>query len=131
VRSVFRIGWCDGLFVACDWEAVDPVEGEQFDLVTANPPFVISPNLAFVFRDGGGQGDGVSRQVVAGTAGSLRPGGWATVLCNWSQPVGERWHAPVERWLSGSGCNAWVLRYRTDDPVTYAAIWNHTGRAAR
>jgi methylase of polypeptide subunit release factors len=28
-----------------------PVAGERFDLVVANPPFVISPDSSFVFRD--------------------------------------------------------------------------------
>ena len=38
----------------------EPVEGEQFDLVVANPPYVVSPESAYLFRDGGMPGDAVS-----------------------------------------------------------------------
>ena len=31
----------------------EPVEGEQFDLVVANPPYVVSPESAYLFRDSG------------------------------------------------------------------------------
>src|SRR4029453_6014401 len=31
----------------------EPVDGEQFDLVVANPPYVVSPESAFLFRDSG------------------------------------------------------------------------------
>ena len=42
----------------------EPVEGERFGLVTCNPPYVISPESAFLFRDSGLEGDAVSRHVV-------------------------------------------------------------------
>ena len=42
----------------------EPVDGEQFDLVVANPPYVVSPESAFLFRDGGLRGDAVSEHVV-------------------------------------------------------------------
>src|SRR6185295_16402497 len=29
----------------------EPVEGETFELVVSNPPYVISPEIAYVFRD--------------------------------------------------------------------------------
>jgi methylase of polypeptide subunit release factors len=38
----------------------EPVEGEEFDLIVANPPYVVSPESAYLFRDGGMSGDGVS-----------------------------------------------------------------------
>ena len=31
----------------------DPVAGECFDLIVANPPFVISPSRRYLFRDSG------------------------------------------------------------------------------
>ena len=45
----------------------EPVAGEQFDLIVSNPPFVISPENDFVYRDGSGGRDEVSQLVV--TAG--------------------------------------------------------------
>ena len=37
----------------------EPVAGERFGLVTCNPPYVISPESAFLFRDSGREGDAV------------------------------------------------------------------------
>jgi hypothetical protein len=42
----------------------EPVRGRRFDLVLANPPFVISPDLEIMFRDSGLPGDTVSREVI-------------------------------------------------------------------
>ena len=33
---------------------------------------------------------------------------------------------PVRRWLEDSGCDAWLLHYRTDKPLETAAVWNQT-----
>jgi len=100
----------------------DPVAGEEFDLVVANPPFVISPDHEYVFRDGGMPGDAMSRAVVIGAAGALAPEGTALVLCNWVQPDGAT-EPPVAAWVAGSGCDVLLLHYETVDPLTYACRW--------
>ena len=56
---------------------------EQFDLITANPPFVPNPGRAAgvantagaLFADGGRRGDDVLRRIVQGAADRLRDGG--------------------------------------------------------
>lgn len=111
------------------WRAgslLDPVAGQRFDLVTVNPPFVISPDTAYLFRDGGeaGDGDTVSRRLVREVATILRPDGWATLLCSWVHSPAGDWSEPVRGWLAGRGCAAWVLRVRSQDPLAYAAAWN-------
>ena len=55
----------------------EPVDGEQFDLVVANPPYVVSPESAYLFRDGGLRGDAVSEHVVRHAPASLAPGAFA------------------------------------------------------
>lgn len=94
----------------------EPVRGETFGLVAANPPFVVSPAQELTYRDGGLGGDLLSRQAVTGAARHLDEGGFATVLCSWIEEPG--------RWLDDCGCDAWVLELSTDDPVTYAMRWN-------
>ena len=56
----------------------EPVDGEQFDLVVANPPYVVSPESAYLFRDGGMRGDAVSEHVVRATPAALAPGAFAS-----------------------------------------------------
>ena len=101
----------------------EPVEGEQFDLVVANPPYVVSPETAYLFRDGGMPGDAVSEQVVRDTPAALAPGAFASVLIAWSLDPDD----PTERprsWLEGSGCDAFLLHTSTDDPIETATAWN-------
>jgi methylase of polypeptide subunit release factors len=102
----------------------EPVGDEQFDLVIANPPFIVSPAREFLFRDGDREDDAFSRSVVEGAAARLREGGFAQILCNWVAPARGRWSKTPRSWLRGSGCDAWLLHYRTDSPASYALHWN-------
>jgi methylase of polypeptide subunit release factors len=101
----------------------EPVDGEQFDLVVANPPYVVSPESAFLFRDGGMRGDGVSELVVRGAAPRLAPGGFACLLIAWALDPNDVAERP-RTWLEGSGCDAFLLHTSTDDPIETATLWN-------
>jgi methylase of polypeptide subunit release factors len=107
----------------------EPVEGDTFDLVVANPPFVMSPDTTYVFRDSSAGGEAVSRAVVENIPAVLAEGGFGCVLCNWAVEPGAEWSAAPRAWLAQHGCDAWLLHYRTDDPLTYAAMWNEQLRA--
>jgi len=107
----------------------EPVAGETFDLIVANPPFVVSPDSEFVYRDSGLPGDAICREVVRGAAAHLRPGGFATVLCNWiCRTAEERWE-PLVDWVDGLGCDALLLAHGAIDPLRYAARWNEPLRS--
>jgi SAM-dependent methyltransferase len=109
----------------------EPLADEQFDLIVANPPYVISPDTQYVFRDSGLDGDAVSHDVVRGAAARLREGGHATIMCNWiCRNAGETWH-PLEEWVAGTGCDALLLGHKPIDPFQYAARWNHPLRDDR
>ncbi len=99
-----------------------PVEGESFDAIACNPPYVISPDSTYTYRDGGLPRDGVCRMVVREAARHLADGGFATVLCNWIH--GESWSDPLRSWVDGIGCDALLLHYATVEPPVYAANWN-------
>ncbi|MGI8845003.1 MAG: methyltransferase [Thermoleophilaceae bacterium] len=102
----------------------EPVADEQFDLITCNPPFVISPESGLVYRDGHAGRDDVSREAVMGAAAHLAPGGLAQLLINWIEQPFDQWAAPVQRWLEGAGCDALVLHHLSENGLTYAAKWN-------
>ncbi len=102
----------------------EPVAGERFDLIVANPPFVISPETSHVFRDSDLPGDAISELVVGGATELLARGGHATILCEWICRAGEDWPQAPRRWTEGRGCDAVALHYNTADPETYAGAWN-------
>jgi Methyltransferase small domain len=101
----------------------EPVAGEQFDLVVANPPYVVSPESAYLFRDGGMRGDAVSEHVVRQAPAALAPGAFASLLIAWTLDPDEATARP-RSWLEGSGCDAFLLHTSTDDPIETAAVWN-------
>lgn len=101
----------------------DPVAGERFDLVVCNPPYVISPETEFVYRDSGAAPGALCQAVVAGVPDHLTDGGYATVLASWpSDPDGD-WSDVPRSWLA-PGVDTWLLHYRAEDPLTHAAKWN-------
>lgn len=102
---------------------LEPVAGERFDLVVANPPYVISPETSLVFRDSGLGGDRVSAELVRALPSVLAEGGFASVMVSWIQD-GDDVSAAPRGWVDGSGCDAWILHTRTDDPLGAAAGWN-------
>ena len=102
----------------------EPVAGMTFDLIVSNPPYVISPDSTYIFRDSGRPGDTLNRAVVEQSTRALREGGFAHVLCNWVHDAEEDWWEPFAQWVEGSGCDALLLRYRSEDGLTYAAKWH-------
>lgn len=102
----------------------EPVAGERFDLIVANPPFVISPDATFTFRDSGLTGDLVCERVVGEAPAHLTEDGLAHVLCCWATRAGGDWRDAPSRWLEGRGADGWVLHSRSEDPLAYAAAWN-------
>lgn len=111
---------------------LDPVaDGELFDLVVSNPPFVITPRSADVptyeYRDGGRTGDAIVADLVRGVGAVLAPGGVAQLLGNWEVRAGEDWQGRVGAWLDDSGLDGWVIQRELQDPAEYAETWIRDG----
>ena len=101
----------------------EPVEDETFGLVVCNPPYVISPETAYVFRDSGLGRDRVSERLVGELPGHLEEEGFGTIMVSWIA-VGEEPTARPRGWLAGNGCDAWILHTGVEDPLATAAGWN-------
>jgi hypothetical protein len=106
------------------WE---PVTDESFDLITANPPFVISPATELrgerlVYRDSGLPGDQVVETIVRGAAHRLTDGGWCHVVANWAIQDGQPWDDRVGTWLAPD-CDALVVQREVLDPPAYVELW--------
>ncbi|HEX4521781.1 MAG TPA: class I SAM-dependent methyltransferase [Gaiellaceae bacterium] len=97
--------------------------GERFGLVTCNPPYVISPETAYLFRDSGLAGDTVSRKLVHDAPAMLVEGGFGSLLVSWIHTPGEDWSPALRTWVEGTGCDAILLNYGTQDPLTHASNW--------
>ena len=104
----------------------EPVDGLKFDLVVANPPYVISPDSRFQYRDGGYPGDTICREIVQRIPEFLEEDGFAHVLCNWIVPSSGDWATPLKSWVEGNGCDVLLLHHATDDLLTYTAQWNRS-----
>jgi methylase of polypeptide subunit release factors len=102
----------------------DPVEGEKFDLVVGNLPFVVSPDSDYTFRDSGLPGDDVSRIAVEGAASVLNPGGYAHLMCNWVLEPDTHWSTRPLAWFASLGCSSWLLYHSNESSRDYAEKWN-------
>jgi len=119
INGIDRIEWRQG-------SLYEPVADEQFDLIAANPPFVISPESRFIFRDSAMPGDAISEQVIRGAGARLTEGGFACILFNWHHKDDQGWDSRPRSWVTDADCDALVVRFKSTDPLVYAADWLRT-----
>lgn len=111
----------------------DPVQGEVFDRIVSNPPFVITPRgadvPAYEYRDGGLTGDALVRDIVTRAGVHLVPGGTAQLLGNWEYVDGQDGLHRVRDWVAASPVplDAWVIERDRMDPIAYAELWIRDG----
>ncbi|OEY03742.1 rRNA methyltransferase [Corynebacterium sp. BCW_4722] len=102
----------------------DPVAGERFDRIVANPPFVVGPpEVGHVYRDSGLDLDGATQLVAGQAADHLAEGGSAFILGSWAHVLDEAWQSRVASWLPSHGVSAWVLQRDVVDPGMYVSTW--------
>ena len=102
----------------------EPVEGETFDLITCNAPYVVSPERRWVYRDSEFSEDEVSERVILAAAEHLTAGGYAAMLVSWLAFDENNPDERVLAWADASGCDSWILSTLNSDPITHAAEWN-------
>jgi methylase of polypeptide subunit release factors len=102
-----------------------PVAEDAFDLITTNPPYVMSPPSAgprLTYREGSLVGDGLVERIVRQGPDRLRPGGTLSVLGNWAHLRAADWQERLAGWIP-AGCDAHVVQREVLDPCEYAEIW--------
>lgn len=72
-----------------------PVAGMTFDRIVAHPPYVPARENTMMYRDGGSDGEHVTRRIIAGLGDHLRPGGRFHCICR----ATDRKDAPLEQRL--------------------------------
>jgi methylase of polypeptide subunit release factors len=100
----------------------EPVAGERFEQVLCNPPYIISPDSEFLYRDSGREGDAFCREMVRLAPEHLEEGAFAQTLVSWVLGEDEEWSAPLRRWVDGLGCDVLLLHFKTDTPIDTAAV---------
>ncbi len=114
---------------------LEPVAGQEFDLVVSNPPFVITPRRSnetdedrFTYRDGGKAGDRLVSELITALPTVMAPGATAHLLANWEIPdtpdtePEKIWSERVEQWIA-PGTGAWVIQREIQDVCEYAETW--------
>ena len=114
----------------------EPLAGEAFDLILANPPFVITPRDASVpvyeYRDAGLTGDELVRSVVTTAPSYLSERGSLICLANWEYRWGHSGLERVAEWVRDAERNAgplaaWVIERDRASPAEYAETWARDG----
>ncbi|MCU1541802.1 MAG: SAM-dependent methyltransferase [Arthrobacter sp.] len=108
---------------------LEPVAGEEFELVVSNPPFVITPRSTgeaaadqFTYRDGGLPGDDIVASLVRALPSVLAPAGTAQLLGNWEIPAGASWNERPQSWASPDA-DVWFIQREQVGPEQYAETW--------
>ncbi|WP_375426614.1 methyltransferase [uncultured Friedmanniella sp.] len=105
----------------------EPVAGERFDLITTNPPYVLSPPRTdadrLAYREGTWTSDGLVERMVRDGPAHLSDGGTLQVLANWALVEGQDWTERIDGWLAESGCDAHVVQREVLDACAYVELW--------
>lgn len=96
------------------------VAGERFDLIICNPPFVISPQSEFIYRD---SGQGIGQRIIREAPRYLEIDGFLQILCNWPESADTDWRKGPASWFEDSACDTWVLRLHSFPIATYTSVW--------
>src|SRR5665213_671677 len=102
----------------------EPVEGETFDVITSNAPFVVSPENRWAYRDGGLEADQFSELIVREAVRHLSDDGYATLLVSWVAEDDDNSEARPLEWAAGGECDSWILPIYALDQLDHAVRWN-------
>lgn len=76
-----------------------PARGQTFDRILAHPPYVPSLRTEQVFRDGGDDGESLTRRIVEGLPTYLHPGGRLYLTAMLADYPAEWIESRLRRWL--------------------------------
>ncbi|MGB0591554.1 MAG: carbamoyltransferase C-terminal domain-containing protein [Myxococcota bacterium] len=96
----------------------DPVAGQRFELILANPPFVPSPEEGLRFRDGGARGEEVLARIIDGADAHLEHGGRVAIVSDLVSPktLDER----LDFWWGAAPSDRLVLTTAPRDEILFS-----------
>ncbi len=100
------------------------LEGDRFDLITANPPFVPTPRLELLFRDGGKGGEEVLSRIIGGCDRHLNSSGKCLIVTDLVEHQEKSYESKLNDWLGNrSSFHVVCLRSSPNSLVNY--VRNH------
>ncbi|HTE46789.1 MAG TPA: class I SAM-dependent methyltransferase [Gemmatimonadaceae bacterium] len=117
-------------FTAVQGDLYEPVAGKTFDLISAHPPYVPSEATEMVFRDGGADGEQITRRILAGLDEFLAPGGLFYLDCVMTDRDNDPIEQRIRRMLGPSEdeFDVVVIRSGTVETKVYQAERLQAGR---
>jgi methylase of polypeptide subunit release factors len=119
-------------FTAVQGDLYQPVAGQLFDRIVAHPPYMPSLEQQYIFRDGGDDGEQVTRRIIGGLSEHLQPGGRLYCTCMLTERKGARAEARIRAMLGPSEADFDIvlLSFRSFEPTEYYFERALEGRAS-
>jgi len=108
-----------------------PVGSELFDVVIAHPPYVPALETEFVFRDGGEDGEQITRRIMSEVGGHLKPGGQCFCECMLTEREGTTLEQRLRELLRdrSDDFDVVIVQGRSLDPLRFFADHARAGFA--
>lgn len=95
------------------------VEDRSFDLIVSNPPFFLLPSNDLLYRDNPLELDGFAERLVRQAPRYLHERGFFQMIFEWVEIEGQPWQQRLAAWVSESGCDAWLVKHYSQQPIEY------------
>lgn len=79
----------------------------KFDLITANPPFIPTPEAIAFFRGGGASGEEITKKIIEGLPDKLSDQGIFSMITNIPIIEGQSFFERLDSWLQSS--HSWAI----------------------
>ncbi len=100
-----------------------PAEGQRFDLILANLPYVIAPEKNLVYRNVDKPGDASVHERLKEISSYLNEGGFAQILINWIHRKDQEPSEPIRQTMEDKDVDVWLIHNGSKSPDEYADMW--------
>jgi methylase of polypeptide subunit release factors len=117
---------------AVQGDLYEPVKGLTFDRIVAHPPYMPSLEQKYIFRDGGEDGEQITRRIISELPDRLTLGGRLYCMCMLTDRKGVRAEERVRSMLGEreSEFDVAVVTHQTFQPTEYYLRLALAGRAS-
>jgi methylase of polypeptide subunit release factors len=117
---------------AVQGDLYEAVPGQTFDRIVAHPPYMPSLEQKYIFRDGGDDGEQITRRILAGLSEHLRAGGRFYCTCMATERTDGRLEDRIRAMLGphGDEFDLLLITFRGFEPTDYYLRQALEGRAS-